>query len=367
MFDPYIYNDAYAHALLLLTLVSAGIYMRGVSGMEASEDYNRVMLWVTFIVAVLFIGSRPISSVFTDMGTYTMIYNNAAITGESLFPDWAFSWLIVSMSSYFSVEAFFFVCAVLYILPITELRRVHGRWAFGAGLACLGSFSFFAYGVNTVRHGIAASLLIAAFANHNRRWLLYGLMALSFGMHKSMLAPIAAFVLAGFINTPWLIWAAWLVALTVSLTIGQALSNYVTSIGFFSSEDKLVGYALGVGQDKGGFRWDFILYSIVPVVITFILAGAEVRRDKLYRHLLTTYLLTNSFWLCVIYAAYSDRFAYLSWFLMPWLITYPFLPRKEQIIKGAPEYRLGWLASVLLAHYAFTYFMKMVYYGGYIY
>lgn len=370
MFDAYIYSELYAHCLLILTLLSAVLYMRGYSGLTAAEDYNSVMLWVVSVAVIFFIGTRPISGAFTDMMTYNMIYNHAYVSGESLFPDWAFAKLVTFMSANFSPESFFLVCAALYVIPLFWLRRAHGKWAFAAVLACMGSFSFFAYGVNTIRHGIAASVLIAAFACHRTRWLMFLLIAVAFGMHKSMLAPAVAFLAASIISSPWLAWAVWAVALGASITIGQALSNYITSISFFASEDKFIGYAQGVGQDKGGFRWDFIFYSIVPVAASFLLARPEVRRDSLYRRLLGTFLLTNAFWLCVIYAAYSDRFAYLSWFIMPWLITYPFLPRLEPTdgaTWGAREYRLGWLAATLVIHYSFTYFMKMVYYRDYIY
>lgn len=369
MFDPYFYSDFYAHVLLLLTLVSAVLYARGQSGAEASEQYNSVMTWVMIVAVSLFIGTRPISSAFVDMRTYELIFNNASATGEVIFNDWAFAAMMVFFSAYFSAGWFFFASTVVYVVPLAALSRVHGRWAFAAILACMGSFSFFAYSVNTIRQGMAASLLIAAFANYKRRWVMFALMALSFGMHKSMLAPMAAFILAAFVGIPWLAWITWAGALLLSVTIGQSLSNYITSISYFAEDDKFLRYAQGVGQDKGGFRWDFIVYSILPVLITFVLARPDVRRDPLYRRLLTTFLLTNAFWLCVIYAAYSDRFAYLSWFLLPWLVTYPFLPKAEPVGLGqsTQELRLGWLAAALLAHYGFTYFMKMVYYAGYVY
>jgi hypothetical protein len=74
--------------------------------------------------------------------------------------------------------------------------------------------------------------------------------------------------------------------------------------------------------------------------------------------------------LAEFYAAYSDRFAYLSWFMLPWIITYPFTPRKfvrnSAGIMPVRKLRLGLLAAALLAHFAFTFFMYQVYYKGVI-
>jgi hypothetical protein len=163
-------------------------------------------------------------------------------------------------------------------------------------------------------------------------------------------------------------WLGWLLTLIVSWVTRGGVSDKLMSMAFFSNDERFTKYATGIGNDKGGFRWDFILYSIVPVLISFALAGNEVRKDRVYRILIIAFLLTNSFWLLVIYAAYSDRFAYLSWFLLPWLITYPFTPRKTTRVQvglsPVRELRLGMLGSALLAHFTFTFFMSQIYYKG---
>ena len=45
-------------------------------------------------------------------------------------------------------------------------------------------------------------------------------------------------------------------------------------------------------------------------------------RLTLFYILATTYILANSFWVMVIKAAFSNRFAYLSWFLYPVVLAY---------------------------------------------
>lgn len=82
-----------------------------------------------------------------------------------------------------------------------------------------------------------------------------------------------------------------------------------------------------------------------------------LRMDSFYARLVNTYLLANAIWVLLIHANFSNRFAYLSWFMMPWLLLYPFVPGK---IIDRP--RSGLIAVVLFVHYLFTYFMWMVFY-----
>ena len=50
--------------------------------------------------------------------------------------------------------------------------------------------------------------------------------------------------------------------------------------------------------------------------------------DKFYTHLFGTYMIANAFWILVIRANFSNRFAYLSWFMMGAVIAYPMLKYK---------------------------------------
>ena len=49
---------------------------------------------------------------------------------------------------------------------------------------------------------------------------------------------------------------------------------------------------------------------------------ADAHSMRVFYILSTTYMLANSFWVMVNRAAFSNRFAYLSWFLYPVVIAY---------------------------------------------
>lgn len=69
--------------------------------------------------------------------------------------------------------------------------------------------------------------------------------------------------------------------------------------------------------------------------------------DRFYTLIYNSYLLTNIFWILVIRANFSDRFAYLSWFLIPFLLVYPLLKQKLDLKEGI------WLGTILLAENIF--------------
>ena len=74
-------------------------------------------------------------------------------------------------------------------------------------------------------------------------------------------------------------------------------------------------------------------------------------RDNWYDVICTTYCLCNAFWIMVIRAAFSNRFAYLSWFLFPVVIAYPLvnLPIWED-----QDRKTGW---ILIVYSGFSAFM----------
>jgi hypothetical protein len=82
-----------------------------------------------------------------------------------------------------------------------------------------------------------------------------------------------------------------------------------------------------------------------------------LRFDPFYARLVNTYLVANAVWILVIHATCSNRFAYLSWCMMPWVLVYPFVPGRSN-----DRPRTGILAAILFAHYMFTYFMIFVVY-----
>ena len=117
------------------------------------------------------------------------------------------------------------------------------------------------------------------------------------------------------------------------------------------------GYVMESENEKAGFRLDFILYSIMPIIMVWYVTIKRNFKDLTYHIIATTYILANAFWIMVIRSEQSNRFAYLSWFLYPLVIAYPLL---RMNIWEDQDRKTG---LILLAYSGFTFFMQFIYYG----
>ena len=112
------------------------------------------------------------------------------------------------------------------------------------------------------------------------------------------------------------------------------------------------------GFSRMGFRWDFLLYSSFPVIMIWYVTQYRKFTSREFSLLANTYLLCNAFWILVIRASYSNRFAYLSWFIYPAVMAYPLMRMnlwKDQDRKTS---------IIFFLYTGFTFFMFFVYYFG---
>ena len=162
LFDPFFYEKAHLLAVFLLSVFLSVFLSR--ENADQLLRRNRHQYWV-FIYALFFtfiVGFRPVSPAFGDTVNYAQTYDNFSriadkITSskDSLF--YSFMWLC---SQYMSVNWFFFIIECLYIVPIIIgcYRLMQNNADIGL-LFCFASFSFFSYGVNGLRNGVALSFV----------------------------------------------------------------------------------------------------------------------------------------------------------------------------------------------------------------
>jgi hypothetical protein len=174
------------------------------------------------------------------------------------------------------------------------------------------------------------------------------------GTHKSVIIPIAAFTLTFLYNRPQAYLLGYGMAILLSLALGPWWEGFFAGLGL-TEDDRFSGYLLTDASEEDfshvGFRWDFLIYSLWPIVMGYYYIFKKNYRDPFYLQLFNTYVVANAFWVMVIRANYSNRFAYLSWFMMSWVIIYPLLkeklfPRQNAVI-----------AYTLVAYFGFTYLM----------
>lgn len=348
----------------LLLLVVVGIYIQSLSveltNKNSLKAKNTLGVFLLFLLT-FYIGVRPVNFRFGDMVIYNMqfqdLLNGAPPTFEK---DVLFEYIMYICSKTGSVTLFFFVCTVIYFLPLYfAVKKMFNDYWFYAFFMLIISFSFWSYGVNGIRNGMATSIFIFALSRTNK-YLIISLLLLSVLMHKSMLLPMAGYIITLVYNNPKYFIIYWFVTIPLSLILGGFFINFFLTLGVVE-EDRLAGYlgtsfnATSEGVElKTGFRWDFLLYSASGVFAGWYFIFKKKFQDIFYNRLYNIYLFTNGFWVLVINANYSNRFAYLSWFLLGLVIIYPLLKNylfeKQHIVIG----------RIILLYFAFTYLMNII-------
>lgn len=223
---------------------------------------------------------------------------------------------------------YFFIIATIYTGAHlwASKRLTNNNGTLIMFMMFVSSLFFVAYGANTIRAGLAMSLLILGFTFYNQSKITFAILALcAINIHLSMLLTLCAFIAAIFIKKPKMCFTIWLISIIISISLGSWFEEVFAS----SFDDKRAQIYLIQDPTKThykvGFRWDFVIYSLIPIVIGYYYIYRRHFQDKFYTILYCTYLIANSFWVLVIRANFTDRFAYLSWALMPIILMYPLL------------------------------------------
>ena len=348
------YTSTYYYFLLVMIMVCVGLLF--------SEKYNPTKKTVSpnliiFIILVLYIGFRPLSGYyFGDMTTYADFFK---INAVSLTPikseDWLFDKFIFESSKIMGLESWFTVCAFLYIFPMYRISQKFGKsYAFYFFLLLIASFSFWSYGTNGLRNGIATSVFLLALSSNKLVFQLLW-MFLACGIHSSMLLPSLAFGLTFLVKNPKYYFFGWLLSIPLSLVAGGAVQGMFAGLMDDSRSTYLTGG--NVNNDSfssTGFRWDFLLYSAAPVYNAYYFIFKKKWISPIYNKIVCVYLTSNAFWILVIKANFSNRFAYLSWFMMAVVIAYPWV--QQQFVPDQTKK----MAIILLAYFSFTFLMNVI-------
>ncbi len=312
------------------------------------------------LLLIIYVGLRPVSYAFGDTVNYANTYYRTLPIFSEI--DWKSEWLfsmfrVWCKSMNFTVFMYFLIIEIGYLgFMFWAYKKALWENTWFAMLFALSAFSFFTYGVNGLRNGLACSIVTLAiiFAAKDKNYIVTAVLCfLAMGIHKSTLLPTAAMVGAlFFIKKPKVALMFWLISIPVSLVAGGPISNFFMGLGF---DDRAEQYITSRGMEHEsfshtGFRWDFLLYSAMPVWLIWYVQkkierwrletgiektleeedtgvyGAGILADaqsmRVFNVLSIVYLLANAFWVMVIKAGFSNRFAYLSWFIYPLVLAY---------------------------------------------
>lgn len=294
-------------------------------------------LVIAAIVIVLFGFAPPLETIGTDRENYARMFENSEKYVRDGYRDMGFVYFayICKLLTGGAMGAFVISAAVYIFAYLYYTNKLAPHYAFYVFLICMSSLEFTNHYYNGLRAGLAISFALIAISKNMNKYIaiIFGVMAIS--MHISLALTIGGFILTSRIkNTKlyYLFWGVLLVALL--LGVFNSFDQFATLLS--STEDKRASrYLLGGDQGyKVGLRLDFIAYSAIPIIIGAYYIYKNKVQDFYYIHLYNTYLFCNGCWLVVSRMPYNNRLAYLSWFLMPFLLSYPLLQSKGVIINN---------------------------------
>lgn len=319
---------------------------------------------ILFIVLVtLYIGTRPLWC-YADTHLYTTIFklvqsgvweNLKDLENEKF---WALiEHICLDLTT---ASGWLLVISCFYVLGMsTAAYRWLPKHFFLAIIFMFTAFSFWGYATNGIRNGVATSLCLLglSFFARDKKNLIFGYCWLILGVltHKSSLLILASATAALFLTNTKNNIKIWLCAIVLGMLFQEQFKVLFASL---IDDGRMTNYLLNTAVSNDlfsntGFRWDFILYSSIPIILGwYIIVHKKIETNKTYIFLLSTYIFANSFWLLINTVAYSNRFAYLSWFMYPILLVYPLV--KFQIFKQQGIV----IGVILICSIVFTYIMQ---------
>lgn len=326
MIEASSYYEYYTNFTLLIGFIF--IIYTFINGNLKSKHYLTipyVMGGSTFFLITFFLAFRPISYAFGDMGNYNNSINEYIymdkIKEDS---DILFEYMMFFFAKNFNAELFFFLCTLLYFIPLyLSYKKLFKNFWTVAFILSLLNFSFYGFAVNGIRNGIAAHIFLLGLTLPKRYGFL--LILASIGFHSSMLIPAIGYVSSCFFKRVNWYYYLWLGCLCLSL-VYSGFSELIQAIGI--GGDKFNDYVDNGFEHESsfsmtGYRYDFVIFSIFPVVFSAYYIYKRRFNDGIYSTFVITYLFANSIFLLVNEIAFSNRFAYLSWFMIVPIILYP--------------------------------------------
>lgn len=371
--EPQLYSTVYTLFMCSLSFILAFYYTLSNQNelILSKKPISQFLALILLSITIFFIGWRPVSGWFGDMTIYSYVFNKfyGDWTYDNERGEYLFYWIgETCKQAGFSENNYFLLIATLYFgFMAATCWRLMRRNLLLSFLFCFVSFSCFAYGTNGLRNGLACSIVMFALtfmtASTIEKFVALLFMIAAYEIHKTTALPSLCAIIAYYwIKKPKYAIAFWVASIFISFFAGNFFTEIFVNLGF---DERLEKYANTTDNSPTqftedpitGFRLDFILYSSMPIILAWYVTIKRNFKDSTYNLLATTYILANAFWIIVIRSSFSNRFAYLSWFLYPIVIAYPLL--RMNIWKDQDRK----IALILLAYAGFTLIMQFIYYA----
>lgn len=358
MIDGIYYQSIF---LLIVTLLTIECYFRYSTSNEEVYD-SPVPGYILAILLGLFIGFRPVHRAFADTVGYA-VYHDSHLGSEFhfkwdteniLFDNWG-NWL-ASINLDHSI--FFVSVALLYfVIRYFSCRVLFPDNSWIAYLFFLGAFMTFTSSVNGIKAGVASSFFALAIGYRNNWIKALICLIIAYCFHHAFHVCIICYIVVYLYDNTKMYLIIWILALLLAIF---HISYFQELFSGFTDEKGAAYLSIGTGGWRTGMRYDFVLYSVIPIIVGWIVMNKYGFEDKIYSFALNCYILSNAIWLLCMYASFTNRIAALSWALYPIVISYPFLSDKLEMLQSLKN---RYVSVSLILNLGFTLFMTVIYYG----
>lgn len=346
MFEPSLYLPIYLIIVYLLVILKCTPSQRILQ--DDPGNSGLIKASVVGLFFIIFFGLRPTyyepGLYMADTSGYADFYNSLIgnpaaqyvmmLNEDGTFDynaEFIFGGIRNFMAMYgFSVGAWFTVVAAIFVIPkIVAARLLFPKKEYLAFLFLITAMGFYSGGTNGIRNADGSSVFLLGLAllccDKPRKVLAIIFCVASYYFHHSEIILIASLLLSLFVvKKTNIAIVIWFMAIVTTLIVGDSLAK---TIGPWFEDKRVDVYILGDSTEgfRTGFRWDFILYSAVPILMGWYTTVHRGIKDKPYQIILNTYILANAIWIIFMYASFTNRFAALSWSLYPIVLCYPLL------------------------------------------
>ena len=361
------YHPIFLYLVLVLTIVACcRTYPMSYKLINRPKGWTSIIApFILCLILALFLGGRPLTGYyFGDTSMYAhsfrvMINRAYAPSDEG---EWIWNQFMYFCAHRMDVSQYLTIIDLGYFgFTLWACQRFAPNNVWIMVLFNLAAFSFFTYGTNGIRNGLASAITLVAIsylvANKRNLVMACTLAFIAINIHRTTSLPLLmAFVASFGIKSFKVAYTFWIISILISLVAGSAITSLFAGLGFDNRVSYLQTEASSEQFSHTGFRWDFLLYSMMPIVLGYYIVMRRGIRNATYEFLLNTYTLSNAFWVMVIRADYSNRFAYLSWFMYPMVLAYPLLKVNVWDKRQGEA-----LSLIMFMHAAFTWFMSTIY------
>lgn len=318
-------NLYYAIILILVLALALSIISQS-KQLSGLSRFKVFLLYPLSIGMALYFGFRDYEVGF-DTKNYEYSFQYKFSVQEAFQPSKDFLW---DFLNYFiaqntdDVRALFILVAMGYlILPILGVYKHMKEDSIYFFLVFIISPNFFLYGSNTIRSGLAASVVLFSF-RYYRNYKQYLILVVASLIHLSMIVPSFFFFISKYIKSIFFPIAFWFGLLLITLSGINLLAYLPISI------DRLQPYIDGslIESNPSNALYNFFIYSVSPILIGIYTVYIRKVNDDFYKRILITYILSNCIYVIAFNSSFSVRFAYISEFLMPIALVYPLLKFK---------------------------------------